>query len=107
MFVIVFLENILIYTPRGVNYEKHVKKTLEKFWQYKLHAKLFKYRFHMLEIDSLKFKITRKNVKMNWERVTSILNWPEPQNHKNVQIFMNFANFYRRFIDKISQKHKP
>ena len=104
VFVIVFLDDILIYTPKGVNHEEHVKKVLEKLRQYNLHAKLSKCGFHLPEIDFLGFIVTREGVRMDLERVASILNWPLPASHKDVQVFMGFANFYRRFIDKFSQK---
>jgi hypothetical protein len=44
---------------------------------------------------------------MNFEKVTAIINWPIPKNFHDVQIFLNFTNYYRRFMESYARKTKP
>ncbi|SLM35780.1 retrotransposon nucleocapsid protein [Lasallia pustulata] len=63
--------------------------------------------FHKQEIDFLEYIIHPGELGMDPNKVTVIREWPEPKTVKEVQAFLGFANFYRRFIEKYSQKAAP
>ena len=76
---------------------------LEKLRKYNLHVKLSKCLSDKSEIEYLGFILTLTCIRIDPSRITTIINWPEPKIHRDVQVFLGFANFYRRFIDGFSR----
>ncbi|KAG5719203.1 hypothetical protein E4T56_gene11782 [Termitomyces sp. T112] len=107
IFVIVYLDDILIYLNLPLEHSEHVRHVLERLQEYHLHAKPEKCSFHTAEVKYLGVIITPDGVRMDPAKVDAILNWPSPLNIKEVQSFLGFANFYRRFIDNYSGITKP
>ena len=62
-----------------------------------------KYKFHKKEVKFLGSIITTERIRKDQEKVKAITEWPEPKNLKEVQAFLGFANFYRRFIQDYSK----
>ena len=62
--------------------------------------KLEKSVFHVYKIKYLGYIITKNGVKINPEKISIIIEWPTPKNVSEIQLFLGFANFYRRFIKK-------
>ncbi len=71
---------------------------LERLLQYKLYVNIKKFEFNVVKTTFLDFIIICDDVQMNSSRVEMIVNWSKSQSHKNVQIFLKFVNFYKRFI---------
>ncbi|KAG5729497.1 hypothetical protein E4T56_gene4641 [Termitomyces sp. T112] len=107
VFVIVYLDNILIYLNSPTEHSEHVCHVLERLQEYHLHAKPEKCSFHTAEVEYLGVIVTPDSVRMDPAKVDAILNWPSPRNVKEVQSFLGFANFYCRFIDNYSGITKP
>ncbi|KAG5735334.1 hypothetical protein E4T56_gene11036 [Termitomyces sp. T112] len=107
VFVIVYLDDILIYLNLPAEHSEHVHRVLEQLREYHLHAKPEKCSFHTAEVKYLGVIITPDGVRMDPAKVDAILNWPSPRNVKEVQSFLGFANFYRRFINNYSGITKP
>ena len=103
VFVVVYLDDILVFSKKIEEHANHVRMILEKLRKYNLHAKLSKCLFDKSEIEYLGFILTPTGIRMDPSRITTITNWPEPKNHRDVQVFLGFANFYRRFIDGFSR----
>jgi hypothetical protein len=102
--VVIYLDDILIF---GTNLEQHIKditKVLEQLQQYKLYAKPEKCEFHKEEIEFLGLIIGKGKVKMDNGKTKAIEEWPTPKRVKDIQTFLGFAIFYRRFIKGFSQK---
>jgi hypothetical protein len=95
---VVYLDDILIYSKNESDHRSHVRAVLEKLREWKLYAKPSKCFFNRKRIEFLGFIVTPEGIVMDRERVRSIEEWPEPKSFKDVQIFLGFANFYRRFI---------
>ena len=97
-FCIAYLDNILIYNDNKVEHEIHVKRVLTKLREVDLQINIIKCVFHVIEISYLKLIIIIKDVKMNFAKINVIIEWFTFINVKNVQSFLNFVNFYRKFI---------
>ena len=88
-------------------YEKHVRKVLKALLKAGLYAKLSKCLFSVTRISFLGFILTDKGVEMEEDHISTILNWPEPESVREVQSFLGFANFYRRFVKEFSRIAHP
>jgi hypothetical protein len=104
---IVYLDDILIYSKDEKEHEKHVKIVLQRLRDYALYAKLSKCTFHTKEVEFLGFVVNINGVTMDANRVRSIREWPAPATHREVEVFLSFANFYRRFIWNYSALARP
>ncbi|KAG5716920.1 hypothetical protein E4T56_gene8539 [Termitomyces sp. T112] len=88
VFVIVYLDDILIYSNSPAEHLEHCS-------------------FYTAEVEYLGVIVTPDGVRMDPAKVDTILNWPSLRNVKEVQSFLGFANFYCRFIDNYSGITKP
>jgi hypothetical protein len=96
--VIVYLDNILIYSNDMLQHKKHVKEVLWRLCEHGHYASMGKCEFHKDTVEYLGFILSLDGLLMSKEKVQTILNWPEPCKVKDVQSFLSFANFYRQFI---------
>ena len=95
---IAYLNDILIYSVDPSKHIEAVRQVLKSLLKHGLFVKLEKYVFSVTEISFLGFILTTEGVKMEPSRVSTISEWPEPASHREIQVFLGFANFYRRFI---------
>ncbi|KAJ8468989.1 hypothetical protein ONZ45_g17042 [Pleurotus djamor] len=86
----VYLDDILIYSDSLEEHKKTVKEVLRRLRANKLYAKGEKCEFHAI--------LSPDGLKMSKDKIKVIQDWPEPRKVKDVQSFLGFANFYRRFI---------
>ncbi|XP_053571958.1 maestro heat-like repeat-containing protein family member 1 [Bombina bombina] len=105
--LVIYLDDILIYSNNMEDRKKHVLWVLSRLRTHHVYAKLEKCSFHTEEITFLGYKITSSGVKMEDGKIDTILKWPTPTNRKQVQRFLGFANFYRKFIKGFSKIAKP
>ena len=107
IFVIVFLDDILIYSREESQHEQHVRTVLEALLMAGLFAKLSKCLFSVKRVPFLGYVITDTGVEMEMDHISSIVNWPEPESICEVETFLGFVNFYRRFIQGFSRIAAP
>ncbi|KAH0607988.1 uncharacterized protein H6S33_002040, partial [Morchella sextelata] len=105
--VVVYIDEILIYSETEKEHELLVKKVLQKLREAKLCASISKTSFHVREVEYLGYHISEEGVSMSEDKVEAVKEWPVPENIKAVQAFLGFANFYRRFIEVFSKVCKP
>ena len=99
IFVIVYLDDILIYTDDdGDGHIAAVRWVLGQLRKYSLYANLKKCRFHQEEVRFLGYVVSSKGIRMEDERIEAVKQWPEPQSVQDIQVFLGFANFYWQFI---------
>jgi hypothetical protein len=107
VFCIVYLDDVLIYSRTLEEHIRHVKQVLSRLRQYGLTCKLSKCEFHSTSTSFLGFVISPDGVSMEPDRVVTITEWPIPSSVHDIQIFLGFANFYRRFIHSYSRVTAP
>ncbi len=106
-FVIVYINDILIYSDSLDTHVKHVRAVLKRLIQHQLYAKIQKCEFHQTQISFLGYVINFEGVTMDDSKVQAVLNWPKPTTVKELQRFLGFANFYWRFIRNFSMVAAP
>ena len=97
-FVIVYLDDILIYSKNETEHVEHVMLVFNKLRSAGLFCKAEKCEFHKPEVEFLGYVMSSEGVKMDPSKVACIRSWPPPTSVKELQVFLGFANFYRRFI---------
>lgn len=106
-FVVVYLDDILVYSTSEKEHETHVEKVLELLRFHKLYAKASKCEFHQSKVEFLGYMVGSDGISMDVKKVQTVLDWPVPTHVKAVQSFLGFANFYRRFIRNYSKIVTP
>jgi len=96
--VVVYLDDILIYSDNIMQHRKHVKEVLKRLQKAGLYAKAEKCEFHSNSVEYLGYVLSPYSLTMSNAKVKTIQEWPEPRKVKDIQSFLEFANFYRRFI---------
>jgi hypothetical protein len=106
-FVVIYLDDILIYSVDEKEHDKHVRLVLEKLREKGLFAKLEKCEFDQSQVEFLDYIITAKGIEMDPKKIDTITSWMPPTTCREVQRFLGFANFYRQFIKDFSRLATP
>jgi hypothetical protein len=101
--VIVYLDDILIFSQIDANHSNHVRLILERLRRWNLHVKLFKCLFNVQKLEFLDYIFSTREIVMNVSRIIIIFAWLKFKNHRKIQIFFEFVNFYKRFIEIFSR----
>ena len=86
---------------------EHVWAVLKHLQEYGLYVKLEKCKFHMWCVGFVGYVVTPNGVSMEEDHVSTIRDWPKPQTHRKVQVFLGFANFYQQFVHQYSDLTWP
>ena len=100
--VIIYLDDILVYSDDPAQHTEHVREVLRRLRKHGLFAQPDKCHFSADTVEYLGFILTKDGLKMDSAKVQIIQDWPEPCKVKDIQSFLGFANFYRRFISDYS-----
>jgi hypothetical protein len=106
-FYTAYLDNILIYSDNKLEHEYHIKKVLERLHNTGLQIDLKKYEFYVTRTKYLGFIISTDGIKVDPEKISVVKNWKPLIIVKNIQFFLGFCNFYRRFIRDYGIIAKP
>jgi hypothetical protein len=93
-FVIVFLDDIFIYSGTKEEHEKHLRMVLQVFREHKLYAKLSKCIFYQKKIHYLGHIISGDGITIDLEKIEAIRGWPTPRNVTKVRSFMGLVGYY-------------
>jgi Reverse transcriptase (RNA-dependent DNA polymerase) len=105
--VIVYLDNILIFTETLEEHQEVVKKAVSLLHIHNLFLKPEKCEFKCTEIEYLGVIISHNSICMDPIKVARVSEWPVPSNKKEVQSFLGFTNFYQWFIQDFSHYAWP
>ncbi len=97
-FCTTYLNNILIYFNNELEHKIHVKLILWKLQEADLQMNIIKCKFHVTQVSYLELIIIIEEIKMNSSKINIIVNWLILINVKDIQSFLDFTNFYKRFI---------
>ncbi|WVZ97583.1 hypothetical protein U9M48_043108 [Paspalum notatum var. saurae] len=106
-FVVVFIDDILIYSKNEKEHEEHLRIVLTRLREHKLYAKFSKCAFWLKEISFLGHILSGKAVAVDPSKVEDVLNWKQPETITEIRSFLGLAGYYRRFIKDFSKTAKP
>ncbi|GJT34341.1 putative reverse transcriptase domain-containing protein [Tanacetum coccineum] len=106
-FVIVFIDDILIYSKSEEEHEVHLKTILDLLEKEKLYAKFSKCEFWLKEVQFLGHVVNRDGIHVDPSKVESVKNWKTPESSTEIRSFLGLAGYYRRFIENFSKIAKP
>ncbi|KAD3336725.1 hypothetical protein E3N88_32244 [Mikania micrantha] len=101
-FVIVFINDILIYSKSKEEHESHLRIILETLRQKKLYAKFSKCDFWLRQVSFLGHVVSADGIMMDPTKIEAITKWPRPTSATEVRSFLGLAGYYRRFIEGFS-----
>ncbi len=107
IFVIVYLDDILIFSDNLETHISHVNLVLERLTKRGLFVNSMKSIFHQTSVSFLGYVISSTGFSMDPDKVAAVTNWPLPASVKDVQSFLGFANFYRKFIPDYAKIAQP
>jgi hypothetical protein len=106
-FVVVFIDDILIFSKTKEEHEKHLRMVLEKLRSNQLYAKFSKCEFWLTEVAFLGHVIFAGGISVDPSKVKDVLNWMPPTNASEIRSFLGLAGYYRRFTKDFSKIAKP
>nr|GEV04604.1 putative reverse transcriptase domain-containing protein [Tanacetum cinerariifolium] len=102
-FVIVFIDDILIYSKNKKEHEEHLKLILELLKKEELYAKFSKLEFWIPKVQFLRHVIDSKGIHVDPTKIDSIKDWESPKSPTEIDQFLGLAGYYRRFIEGFSK----
>ena len=102
-FVIVFIDDILVYSKSHKEHEDHLRIVLETLRREKLFAKLSKCEFWLSKVMFLGHVISADGISVDPQNVEAVVNWKRPTNVTEIRSFLGLAGYYRRFIEGFSK----
>ncbi|GJV37488.1 putative reverse transcriptase domain-containing protein [Tanacetum coccineum] len=106
-FVIVFIDDILIYSRNKKEHEEHLKAILELLKKEELYAKFFKCEFWLPKVQFLSYVIDSQGIHVDPTKIEPIKDWAYPKMPMEIRQFLGLAGYYRRFIKGFSKIAKP
>jgi len=106
-FVVVFIDDILVYSMNEEEHEGHLWLVLQKLREHQLYAKFSKCEFWLKEVSFLGHIISNGGGVVDPKKVRDVLSWKPPQDVSEIRSFLGMAGYYRRFIEGFSKLAKP
>jgi hypothetical protein len=106
-FVVVFIDDILVYSKNKAEHAKHLHTVLQRMREHLLYAKLSKCDFWLKEIKFLGHTISEGGIAVDPDKVQEVMNWKPPTTVRQIRSFLGLAGYYRRFIPDFSRIAKP
>ncbi|KAK1425082.1 hypothetical protein QVD17_20426 [Tagetes erecta] len=106
-FVIVFIDDILIYSKSKEDHEEHLRLMLGLLKEEKLYAKFSKCEFWMREVQFLGHIVSEKGIQVDPTKIEAVKRWEAPKTPTEIRQFLGLAGYYRRFIENFSKIARP
>ena len=101
-FVVVFIDDILVYSKDAQEHEHHLRIVLQTLRENKLFAKLSKCDFWLKEVSFLSHIVSVEGIRVDLMKIEAVMNWKPPRNVTEVRSFLGLAGYYRRFVQGFS-----
>jgi hypothetical protein len=105
--VVVFIDDILIYSKDEEEHKKHLHLVLQKLRDHQLYAKMSKWEFWLKEVPFLGHVILEGGISGDLSKIQDVLSWNTPTSVSDIHNFFGLVRYYRRFIEGFSMISKP
>ena len=106
-FVVVFVDDIIIYSKNEEEHAEHLRIVLQHLREHKLYAKFSKYDFWLKEVQFLGHIISEAGISVDPSKIQDVLNWKTPESVSEIRSFLGLAGYYRRFVPDFSKIARP
>ncbi|KAH0784113.1 hypothetical protein KY290_003711 [Solanum tuberosum] len=107
MFVIVFIDDILIYSRNEEDHANHLRTVLQTLKDKELYAKFSKCEFWLKSMAFLGHIVSDDGIKVDTQKIEVVQNWPRPTSPTEIRSFLGLAGYYRRFVEGFSSIASP
>ena len=106
-FVVVFIDDILVFSKTEEEHEQHLRMVLDKLREHQLYAKFSKCEFWLHEVGFLGHVLNAEGLSVDPTKIQAVTEWQTPSNVKEVRSFLGLAGYYRRFVEGFSSIARP
>ena len=106
-FVIIFIDDILVYSGSREKHAEHLRIMLETLREHQLYAKLSKCQFWLDRVAFLRHVISIEGIFVDPQKIEAIVNWQPPTNVTEIRSFLGLAGYYRKFVEGFSKIATP
>ena len=106
-FVVVFVDDILIYSQSEWEHEDHLRIVLQLLRDHQLYAKFNKCEFWLTDVRFLGHVVSALGVSMDPEKVEAVMSWERPKSVSEIRSFLGLDGYYRKFIEDFSRLAAP
>ena len=106
-FVVVFVDDILIYSPSEEAHVKHLRIVLQLLRTHQLYTKLEKCEFWLPEVKFLRHVVSSRGILVDPSKIDAVSKWAQPKSVFEIRSFLGLAGYYRRFVKDFSRLAAP
>ena len=106
-FVVVFIDDILVYSKDRENHDTHLRVVVETLRKERLYEKLIKCEFWLREVSFLGHIVSEEGIQVDPKKVEVIIEWKPSRNVTEMHSFLGLASYYRRFVKGFSMTAAP
>lgn len=106
-FCMVYIDDILVFSKDIKSHAVHLRRVLERLREHQLYARASKCAFFQSEVSYLGHTVSGTGIEVDKTKVAAIEQWPVPRNARQLQSFLGAANYFRRFIARMSHVAAP
>ena len=106
-FVIVFIDDILVYSRSYEDHEQHLRLVLQRLREKRLYAKFTKCSFWLNEVSFLGHIVNQDGISVDPEKIKAITDWPRPTSVTKIRSLLGLAGYYKRFVEGFSRIATP